>query len=78
MVGISLEELAMPGKRSTGIKRIAILCTILLPIVFYILEVAFPTQDERFFFVACVSIILPLLAYKIGYWVADGFQRDKQ
>ena len=72
----------MKVKRSIGMKRIAILCTIMLPIVFFVLGAAFDDSGvgigEAFYCLSVVCLFLPFLTYKIGYWVADGFQRDKE
>lgn len=74
----------MKVKRSTGIKRIAITFTIVLPIVFF--SFSFLAYDVLhnsglgaiLAWFSLMSIPLPVVVYKIGYWIADGFQRDKE
>ena len=66
----------MKVKRSAGIKRVAITLTIVLPIVCFILAEALDSYVLGGFGLIC--ILLPAIVYKVGYWIADGFQRDKE
>ena len=66
----------MKVKRSAGIKRVTITLTIVLPIVCFILAAALDSHVLGGFIL--ISIPVPVVAYKIGYWIADGFQRDRE
>ena len=66
----------MKVKRSAGIKRITISCTFLFPIVIFCLAVAGVPEVISIFIL--ISIPVPVVAYKVGYWIADGFQKDKE
>ena len=74
----------MEVKRSTGIKRISITCTVVLPIVFFSLSFAaydaFSSSSlgAVLGWFGLISIFLPAIVYKVGYWIADGFQRDRE
>ena len=74
----------MKVKRSTGIKRIVITCTIVFPIVFFSLafvadEVPYNSRlAGNLRLLGLIFIPLPVVVYKFGYWIADGFQRDKE
>ena len=67
----------MKVKRSAGIKRVAITLTIVLPIVCFILAAALDSYVLWGFMLnmhpRCRAIV-----YKVGYWIAGGFQRDKE
>ena len=66
----------MKVKRSAGIKRVTIILTIVLPIVCFILAAALESHVLWGFGLICIP--LPAIVYKVGYWIADGFQRDKE
>lgn len=66
----------MKVKRSTGIKRITITLTFVLPIVCFILAAALDSEVLGGFGLICIP--LPAIVYKVGYWIADGFHRDKE
>ena len=66
----------MKVKRSAGIKRVAITLTIVLPIVCFILAAALDSYVLWGFCLICIP--LPAIVYKVGYWIAGGFQRDKE
>ena len=73
----------MKVKRSTGIKRITIACTFLLPIFILflaglVLAVNLEVIAGFLTVVILISIPVPVVAYKVGYWISDGFQRDKE
>lgn len=66
----------MKVKRSTGIKRITITLTFVLPIFGFILNAALGSDALGVLGLICIP--LPAIVYKVGYWIADGFQRDKE
>ena len=68
----------MKVKRSTGIKRITIFCTLIFPILFLILNASLARDPGASWGFTIPLAILPLFVYKVGYWIADGFQRDKE
>ncbi len=67
----------MKVKRSTGIKRITILATVLLaitPVVLAVIKDGYIGDYGGFVLLGA----FPVIVYKIAYWIADGFQRDKE
>ncbi len=67
----------MKVKRPSGIKRITIICTFIFPIIFLILNGSLASDPEANWGFMIPLAILPAIVYKVGYWIADGFQRDQ-
>ena len=70
----------MKAKRSTGIKRMTIVATLILPVFLFLTAIVTGIFNEDLGLTIAVyslfSIVIPFAAYKVGYWIADGVQRD--
>lgn len=69
-------------ERSVGIRRIAVVCTVALPLVFFGIALAvehmgYPARGEILLILAFISLFLPLATYKVGDWIADGFKHKE-
>lgn len=78
-----MKENEKQSQRSQGIKRVTLVSSIVLPVVFFGLSIfrdihygGSDTARDAFLILGVISIVLPVIVYKIGYWIADGFNRD--
>ncbi len=67
-------------KRSEGLRRLVVVCTIGLPAVLLLSMIMVGVNTslgDKLVLLAVISIFVPFVTYKCGYWIADGFNKSK-